>query len=188
MKHVTMQDMAFTYEDYLHLPDDGKRWEIVKGELFMTPAPGTTHQRVSRELMYMLLEYVKQKDSGEVLYAPTDVVLSDRDVVQPDVLYISDSRRSIVTERNVQGAPDLVVEIVSSSTAKLDRVYKRRLYEQYGVQEYWIVDPDAKTVEVFLLRGGHYEAYGTYGEGDVLQTPLLPLLAVDLREIFGGMV
>ena len=177
-------DEPFTYEDYLHLPDNGKRWEIIRGELFMTPAPTTNHQRASRNLERILDDYVTEHDLGEMFYAPTDVVFSDTDITQPDLLYISKERGRIITEANIQGAPDLIVEIKSPSTKKLDTQLKRRLYARYRVREYWVVDPESKTVDVFVLRGRGYRLYGSYRESDVLETPMFSPLSIAVQQIF----
>ena len=177
-------DEPFTYADYLHLPDNGKRWEIVRGELFMTPAPTTNHQRASRNLERLLDDYVIKHGLGEMFYAPTDVVFSDTDIAQPDLLYISKERGEIITEPNIQGAPDLIVEIKSPSTKKLDTQLKRRLYARYRVREYWLVDPEDKTVEVFVLWGRGYRLHGSYRENDVLETPMFPQLKIAIQQIF----
>ena len=123
---------------------------------------------------------------GNVLLAPTDVVLSDTDVVQPDILFVSQARRHIRTRENIQGAPDLVVEILSPTTAERDRTVKSDLYAQHGVQEYWIVDPDARTITVFLLNGGAFEEVDTYSERETLTSPILAGFSIALDEIFGG--
>ncbi len=178
--------LKFTYEDYLLFPEDGKRYEIIEGERYVTPAPSTKHQRISRRLLVLLDQYVKDTRKGEVFDAPCDVVLSDLDVVQPDLLYISAARASIITEKNIRGAPDLIIEIVSESTRRTDEVVKRRLYERYGVQEYWIVDPELETVKVYRMsEKGYTRAAELVAEsGDHLTSPLLPDLKIPLPEIF----
>ena len=172
--------IKFTYEDYVNAPED-KRYELLDGELLMTPAPAEIHQRISILLGWRLLQFVTENGLGRVYQAPFDVVLSDMDVVQPDLLFISNARAHIVTAANVQGAPDLVVEILSPSTAERDRTLKRRLYARHGVSEYWIVDTEAGSVEVLLLREGGFEVAGTYGGGDTLTSPVLPGLRAARR-------
>ena len=172
-----------TYEDYLKTSDD-ERYELLNGELVMPPAPSTGHQIVSMVLGSLLHRFVSERKLGTVVAAPTDVVLSDRDVVQPDILFVSNQKSHILTRENVRGAPDLVVEILSPATAERDRTFKLDLYAQHGVKEYWIVDPDAKTVTVLLLGENSFEAAGIFGEG---QSPLSPTLAgftVAVQELF----
>ncbi len=179
-------DVKFTYEDYLLFPDDGRRHELIDGEHFMTPSPSTRHQRISRNLLTLLHNYLRQAKAGEAFDAPTDVLLSDLDLVQPDLLFISSHRSSIITEKCIQGAPDLVVEIVSETTRKTDEVIKRKLYERYGVQEYWIVDPELEIIKVFrMTEQGYVRSAELSNEArDTLTTPLLPDLQIPLSEIF----
>ena len=142
-----------TYEDYLNTPDE-VRYELLDGELVMVPSPGATHQRIVMRIAMALQPYVKRMELGEFFIAPFDVVLWDGDeanVVEPDLLFVSTARAGIITEANVQGAPDLVVEVLSPSTESRDRGYKRELYARHGVGEYWLVDPDARTVTVLRL-------------------------------------
>lgn len=178
--------VRFTYEDYLLFPEDGHRHEIIDGEHRVTPAPTTKHQRISRKFLVALSNFLNRTRLGEVFDAPCDVVLSDLDIVQPDLLFISAARASIVTERNVQGAPDLIVEILSETSRKMDETLKRKLYERSGVQEYWIVDPELERVKVFRLGPA---GYGQPTElmlerQDGLTTPLLPGLTLALAELF----
>lgn len=174
----------FTYQDYLQLPEDGRRYEVVDGELFLTPAPTTVHQRVLTNLLFLLVRHVRDSGVGEVLPAPCDLVLSETDVVQPDVFFVSKERQAIVGEKYVSAAPDLVVEILSESTAKRDRGIKARLYERAGVRELWIVDPWAKTVEIFRGLEGRLEPHAVFGSPDTLLTPTFPGLEIPLAEVF----
>ena len=135
--------VKFTYEDYLNTPED-KRYELLDGELVMTPAPGELHQSISALLGWRLVQFASENSLGRVYQAPFDVVLSDTDVVQPDLLFVSNERGHIITPANIQGAPDLVVEILSPSTAERDRTFKRTLYAKHGVNEYWMVDTTKK--------------------------------------------
>lgn len=178
--------VKFTYEDYLLFPEDGKRHELIDGEHFMTPAPSTKHQRVSRKLLIALGNFLKNHPVGEVFDAPSDVVLSDLDVVQPDLLFISSARASIITEKNIQGAPDLVIEILSETSRKTDETIKRKLYEKYGVPEYWIVDPELETVKVYRMTGASYTRSAELSRetNDILSTPLLAAFSLPLSEIF----
>ncbi|RMH07814.1 MAG: Uma2 family endonuclease [Nitrospirae bacterium] len=178
--------VKFTYEDYLLFPDDGKRHELIDGEHYMTPAPSTRHQRVSLNLSTLVQNFLMQKKIGTLYTAPCDVVLSDLDVVQPDLLFISAARASIITEKHIQGAPDLIVEIVSETTRKTDEIIKRKLYARHGVPEYWIVDPELETVKVYRMAEQGYVRTAELSReaGDMLSTPLLPGLQIPLSEVF----
>lgn len=176
----------FTYEDFLLFPNDGKRHELIEGDHFMTPSPTTKHQRVSGNLFNALANFLKSRRDGEVFAAPYDVILSDEDIVEPDLLFISATRAAIITEKNVQGPPDLVVEILSDGTRKLDEVVKRKLYERYGVREYWVVDPDLETVKIHRQTDqGYVRAAELAREAnDVLTSPLLQGFQAPLAELF----
>lgn len=178
--------VKFTYEDYLHFPDDGRRHELIDGDHYVTPAPKTTHQVISMNLGAVLHGHVSGRKAGRVLTAPTDVVLSDLDVVQPDLLFVSAARASIITEKNIQGPPDIVVEIISETTRRTDEVIKRKLYERYKVPEYWVVDPELETVKVHRLTNQGYARAAELSKesNDTLTTPLLPGLQVPLAAIF----
>ena len=177
--------VKFTYQDYQHTPED-QRYELLDGELIMAPAPNLGHQQISVSLGAWLYTFVQKQDLGKVFHAPCDVVLSNTDVVQPDLLFVSHERAHLLLGgANVLGAPDLVVEILSPSTAGRDRTLKRSLYAKHGVQEYWLVDPDARTVTVLWLDEGAFEVVGLYGEGQTLTSPTLAGFAAGLNEIFG---
>ena len=176
--------VKFTYEDYRNTPAD-KRYELLEGELVMAPAPRIPHQRVAIELGTRLHTFVKDRGLGQVLSAPSDVLLSNTDVVQPDLLFVSRERSDLLLGGdNVRGAPDLVIEILSPSTSGLDRTLKRRLYAKYGVREYWLVDPNAKTVAVLLMGEDDFAVVGTYGEGQIVTSPTLEGFTFNLDEIF----
>jgi Uma2 family endonuclease len=178
--------IPFTIEDYMLFPEDGKRHEIIEGEHVVSPSPLTRHQRILRQLFNAINNFLQQHPLGEVLCAPMDVVLSNLNVVQPDILFIATSNAAIITEKNIQGPPNLVIEILSESTRKTDEVVKRRLYARYGVQEYWVVDPELETVKIYRITGADYlrvselscEAHAS------LTTPLLPHFVIDLTQIF----
>ena len=174
--------IKFTYQDYLQFPDDGKRYQIIEGELHMTPAPVPYHQRISRNLEIILWDFVRNKNLGEVYYAPCDIVLTEENVVQPDIFFISKEREHIIGEKNIQGTPDLIIEILSPGTEELDRKLKVRLYEGFGVREYWLVDPERKEVEVLMLTPEGYSRFGIFGES--LSSPLLQGLVMNLSEVF----
>ena len=159
-----------TYEDYQKTSDD-KRYELLNGALTQPPAPNTAHQSVQAELGWRMARFIREGGLGRLFFAPTDVVLSRTDVVQPDLLFISSERVNIITPANIQGAPDLIVEIRSDSTAERDESFKRQLYADFGVKEYWLVDPEAATISVLLLGEKGYAEAATYTAGQTLTSP-----------------
>ena len=175
--------IKFTYEDYRNAPED-RRYELLDGELVVVPSPRTSHQRVSLELAFRMHGFAQEFRLGSVFVSPFDVVLSDTDVVQPDILFVSDQRADIITEANVRGAPDLVVEILSPTTADRDRTFKRSLYAHHQVKEYWLVDPDAETVEVLTLGEHGLDPVATYGRAQILRSTVLEDLRLKLSEVF----
>ncbi len=176
--------LKLTYADYLTTPED-KRYELLDGELLMPPAPAEMHQRMQAELGYRVMTFVKANRLGRIYFSSTDVVLSDLDVVQPDLLFVSNECLDIITPSGVHGAPDLVVEILSPATAERDKGYKRALYAQHGVREYWLVGTDVGTITVLLLTDDGYEVVGTFGEGDSLTSPTLVGFSLEVDELFG---
>jgi Uma2 family endonuclease len=173
-----------TYADYLAMPEDGRRYEILDGELVEMSSPTTRHQRVLLELAVQIHRLVKERGRGTVLCAPCDVVLAQDQVVQPDILYVSEERRAIVQKAAVMGAPDFLIEVLSPSNRAWDRVRKRRVYGKSGVREYWIVDPEEKTIEVYRLEGSELLLVPTIGDGDVECLAGLPGLRVSPAEVF----
>lgn len=173
----------FTYEDYLLLPED-KRYELIEGELLVTPAPTTQHQRILRRLIIWLSTHVEAAGLGEVLPAPTDVILSNENVIQPDLLLVVKQRQGIIALDGVHGAPDLVIEILSPSTAGRDQVYKRKLYGKYGVREYWVVAPASAGIEVLTLGPNGLETWRVFPTGTALVSPLLTDFTLAVNDLF----
>jgi Uma2 family endonuclease len=181
---TTQSVFKFTYEDYRTAPPD-KRYELLDGDLVMTPAPNLKHQMVQVQLGERLARFVRENSLGRLFFARCDVVLSDTDVVQPDLLFVSKERAHLLSGgENVQGAPDLVVEILSPTTAERDRGYKRALYAKHGVKEYWLVDPVSETVWIHRLHRGALVVAHTCGRSQTLRSPLLPGFAIDLDDVF----
>jgi Uma2 family endonuclease len=176
--------VKLTYRDLVLFPDDGKRHELIDGEHFVTASPSTRHQRVLTELLAELHAYLKESGEGRVFPAPCDVVLSEFDVVEPDLLVVTRAFAHRVTEANIQGAPDLVVEILSPSTKGRDRVLKLRLYEKFGVREYWVVDPVGESIQVLRLVEGRLVAVESLGVDGALTSPLFPRLEIELSAVF----
>jgi Uma2 family endonuclease len=179
--------VKFTYEDYLLFPEDGLRHEIIDGEHEVTPSPLTRHQRIVANLFRVLDPFIRERKLGEVFLAPFDVILSNLDIVVPDLLFVSGERSAIVTEKNLQGAPELIVEVLSEGTRKRDEVTKRKLYERFGVQEYWVADPVLESIKVYRQSGKGFERIAELSveAGETLTSPLFPGLAIPLDAVFG---
>jgi Uma2 family endonuclease len=172
-----------TYADFVQFPDDGLRHEIIEGEHFVTASPLTRHQRILLNLSYLIQGHLESHPIGEMYFAPVDVLLSEFNILVPDLIYISKQRAHILTLQNVQGAPDLVVEILSPSTSSRDRRLKRDVYERTGVQEYWIVDPDTDSITVYRRADQRFAEPLRLGRHDALTTPLLPGLELPIDRI-----
>jgi Uma2 family endonuclease len=184
---VAVVPIKLSFEEFCQLPESNLPHELIDGELRIPAAPNWRHQQILGNLYVALRQHVLARKLGRVALAPVDVVL-DRTrplVLQPDVLYISHERTGIVQDK-VYGAPDLTVEIFSGSGAVFDRTEKAAFYAQYGVREYWLVDPDAETVEVRRLETQGYETVGRFGRGDTLRSTLFPDLALPVDQIFAA--
>ncbi|HXU32696.1 MAG TPA: Uma2 family endonuclease [Thermoanaerobaculia bacterium] len=181
-----IRSLPFTYDDYLLLPEDGPRYELIEGELLMTPAPLMGHQRLSSRLHVRIGSFVERHGLGEVFAAPTDVYLSPTNVVQPDLLFVAKEHLDRVVRACLQGPPDLVIEILSDGSRERDEVAKLRLYAKFGVPEYWLADAFRQAVRVHRLANGTYRMVAELGAeaGDHLTSPLLPGLDIDLAELF----
>jgi len=169
-----------TYADYARIPDDGKRYEVLEGGLLVTPAPGTAHQRVSYRLQHQLVVYFESRGLGEVFAAPIDVILSDHDILQPDLVV---ARPGQISKRGIEGSPLLVVEILSPSTERRDRTSKASRYATLSVPHLWFVDPDRRIVECHRLEGARY-VLATRGSEGSLPHPDLPGLVLDLDQLW----
>jgi Uma2 family endonuclease len=183
-RNLDIADERLNYGDYYDLPEDGHRYEIIGGELFNSPAPFIRHQQILRNIGDSLSPYCRQRSHGMLLYAPTDVILTNYDIVQPDILWVSDARKKIITKRNIQGAPDLVVEITSIHTKREDLVLKKKLYGRHGVSEYWLVDPDRNSLDVFKRRGRGLRHAASFGRRESFETPMFPGLVIELKKVF----
>jgi Uma2 family endonuclease len=174
----------WTYDDYKRLPNDGWRYEVIEGELLMTAAPSTKHQKTAARLFGSLYHHVQPRGLGEVFFSPIDVILPDlASPVQPDILFVSRERLDIVREDFIEGPPDLIVEILSPSNWLADRREKFRVYALAGVREYWIVDTDARTVEVFMLRGSSYALVGKFGPGETVRSEVVAGFEIGVDEV-----
>ncbi|MBI4610415.1 MAG: Uma2 family endonuclease [Candidatus Rokubacteria bacterium] len=166
--------VILTYKDYEALPADGRRYELHEGELSVTPAPSPAHQRVLRKLLMIVNPYVEAHGLGEVFVAPIDCILSDTTVTQPDIVYLESARLSAISARGIEGPPTLVIEILSPSTAQIDRGAKFQLYARHGVPHYWIVDLEARSIEAYSLSGGAYQLTARVSGSEPVSLPPFP--------------
>jgi Uma2 family endonuclease len=179
--------VKLTYEDFLLFPDDGKRHELIDGVHFVSPSPNPKHQRTLGNLYWLIRSHLESHRVGQVFFAPLDVVFSNFDIVEPDLMYLSNERAAqVMTHEHVRGVPELVVEIASKGTRRRDETIKRQLYERSGVDEYWVVDPKLDVVRIHRRRGDHFERplELSCAAGDAVTTPLLPNLSLPVAEIF----
>ena len=174
-----------TYDDYVTFPDnDGIRKEIIEGELFMSPAPSIKHQLILRNLFRVLDNFIMEHNLGEIFFAPCDVIFSNINIMQPDILFISNENSKILTALNIKGAPDLIIEILSPSTIENDRIYKKLVYEKFGVKEYWIVDPQEEMIEVWALKGANFQLHKKATKTQKFKSNLLEDFELDLLRVF----
>lgn len=179
--------VKLTYEDFLLFPDDGQRHELIDGEHYVTPSPNTKHQAVAGNLYFLIRTWLEKQPVGRIFFAPFDVVFTHFDVVEPDLLYMSNARASaILTDKHVAGVPELVIEIGSAATRRRDETIRRQLYERSGASEYWIVDPDAERLRVYRNESGTFAPPTelTAEAGDILTSSLLPGFEAALARIF----
>jgi len=190
MEQYAVSKRRLTTEEFLRIPEDGKRHELVDGVHYVTPSPVPSHQVLVGRLHLSLGSYIEQRPHlGRILLGPLDVVLSDRDVVEPDLLFLAAGQADILTAKNVQGPPALAIEVLSPGTRRWDERVKRRLFEERGIGEYWIVDPVARCVRVFrrAADGSFPEVATLVAErGDRLEMPLLPGWSIAMADLFAG--
>ena len=176
--------VRFTADDIWDTPEDGKRYEVVDGELYVTPPPREPHQRASTNLVGYIWQYVHQRRLGTVYSAPFGVVLDEDNGVQPDIVYVSRERQGMIVERGIEGAPDLVVEVLSRSTEARDRGIKMKRYAAAGIPHYWIVDPRVRALEAYRLDAQGYALTGSYGPGSTFRPELFPGLEIPIDELW----
>ncbi len=178
------ESSLLNYHDYFLLPDDGKQYELIEGELFMTPPPGFSHQNSVAKLTWILIQYLNKNPIGVVVCAPFAVVLSDIHVVEPDLVYVSNAKKNLIKERGVFGSPDLVVEVLSKGNKKMDRTRKFKLYAQFKVPHCWIVDPMEKTMELHELKKEEYQLSGKKQGNEIIKPALFSGLEFSLKELW----
>jgi Uma2 family endonuclease len=176
--------IKLTIDEYMELPNDGKRYQILDGELNVTPAPNTRHQRISKRLERVLLFALEETGLGEIFYAPVDVILDGHNILQPDLVFVCKERMNIIGPANIQGAPDLVIEILSQSTRRTDVLVKSEIYARFGVPSYWIVDPEIDRIDLYNLASGTYQLAQTASAPSLLEPQEFPGFKLELREIF----
>ena len=172
------------YEEYRLLPEDGRRYELIEGDLLVSPAPSSRHQTVSRRLQFELMKALEETGLAQVFNAPIDVVLAPTTCVQPDLVVVSAANAGIITDRAIEGVPDVLVEILSPGSRDRDQHVKRELYERFRIREYWIVDPESGLVVVHRHGGERYEVRARYDRSGILECPEFPGLAVPLAHVF----
>lgn len=172
-----------TYADYLKI-DDNNRYEILNGELCMVPAPSTDHQGVSRNLEFLIWNFVKKKGLGKVFDAPIDIVFDDDEVFQPDIVFIKSENQGIIHKTAIHGIPDLIVEIVSPSSTFYDTVEKKEIYRKYGVKEYWLIFPEERVIEILTLERGEYLEFCKSKKEGIVKSGVLEGLEINSQEVF----
>ena len=170
------------YDDYAAAPDDGQRYEIIRGELYVTPAPGTLHQRALLRLVLQLVAFYHEGGRGEVFLAPVDLILTPHDILQPDIVVVTST--GDITKRGIEGPPFLVVEILSPSSRRQDRGVKFERYAQLGVQHYWTLDAEVRNIECFRLRGGKFELMVQARGNEILRHEAWGGLEIDLEPLW----
>ncbi len=179
-----LKNKHVTYEEYRALPEDGKLYSVVEGELFVTAAPLIDRQRASGNLQFILETYIRAQRWGRLFAAPVEVYLGPEDFVQPDLVCISRDRETIIKEWNIEGAPDLIGEILSPTTARYDRVSKAKAYARHQVLNYWLVDPAAHTLEAFEWENGTYRLAAAQAEDESFEPALFPNLKISLGDLW----
>ncbi|SNZ16856.1 Uma2 family endonuclease [Hydrogenobacter hydrogenophilus] len=177
-----VEKKKYTIEDYEKLPE-GSPYQLIEGELVVSPAPSPEHQRVSIRLSVMLFHHLKEKTKGEVLYAPVDVYLDEENAYQPDIVVVLEGSKAKITQRGIEGPPDIVVEILSPSTAYYDLRVKKDVYEKAGVKEYWIVDPYMKSIEIYSNTPEGFKLLSEAKRQGRVRSELLSI-ELDLKEVF----
>lgn len=178
------QAPLLTADDYRLMPETGPRYQLIEGELIMSPAPNRYHQDISRNIEFLMLKYLERNPIGRLYDAPFDVHLGEHSVFQPDIVFVANDRLSILTDEGAAGAPTLVVEILSESTAQIDRIPKRKSYAATGVQELCLVDPNAGTIAVYRLQLDPENPAATHPAEATFTCACFPGLSISAREVF----
>jgi Uma2 family endonuclease len=180
----TTAQKPITVRDFRELPEGPPYYQLIEGDLYMSPTPNLFHQRIVLNIVFMIRSYLEKHPIGELVVSPSDVELTEINAYVPDVYYVSNKRKHIFTKQGASGAPDLVVEVLSPSTARFDKGVKQQIYARTGVKEYWLVNPDAQDVSVFHLQESADQPVGVYGLRQKFTSPLLPKLTIRVARIF----
>jgi Uma2 family endonuclease len=180
-------ELLFTYREYVLLPDDGRRHELIEGDFYVTPAPAPCHQTVSRLLQYALMTQLEHTGVAFIFNAPIDVILSDTTIVQPDLAIVRQSRVELLSRRGIEGPPDVVVEILSPSSKGQDEFLKKSIYSRFGIPEYWLIDGDHGFISIFRAEGSAYRLHQRLDRASTLTSPGFPELSIPLAPIFRPM-
>ena len=181
---VPQGKIVLTYGDYCELPNDRNRYEILDGELSVTPSPAAKHQITLGNLHRILSNHVFANHSGRLMLAPTDLILAATTVVQPDLIFIGNDRSRVVTERGVEGTPTLVIEILSPTSQRTDRQTKAQLYAKYGIPHYWLIDPDQHVLEAYELSGEQYNLVIRARDSDMFTPSVFPGLSFQISDLW----
>ncbi len=176
-----MTQVRFTYADLQHFPDDGKRREIIHGDLYVAPAPSPAHQDAVLELAYRLRRFLEDHPLGKVYIAPLDVIFSEEDVVEPDLMFVTNARRALISPRGIEGPPDWVVEVLSPSTKNRDLTIKKKLCQREGVRAYWVVDVQARTITTW---DADWDAPTTLTSSETARVSVLPGFQLEVQTLF----
>ena len=175
---------VYTYQDYLNLPQNDSQYQLIGGELVMTPAPKIIHQVVAKRIFLLLNNFAEKTQSGQVFFAPCDVYLNDLNVVQPDIFFIANENKKIITEDNIKGSPDVIIEILSPNSAYYDLIEKKELYENSGVKEYWIVDPKKERIEIYIKGDRNFILHQRGEKNDNITSKILKGFSFPLSSVF----
>jgi Uma2 family endonuclease len=178
------EPIRLTYQDYCALPEDGRRYEILDGDLYMSPSPEIRHQDIILSLAAILREHVREQKLGRVFVAPLDVILDEHNIVEPDIIYVSKAKQGIISRQNIQGTPDLLIEVLSPSSRDRDLRDKRNIYARCGVPFYWIVDPEAGTLLELQLVESAYATVALHVKGSTFRPVHFPDLAIELNALW----
>lgn len=176
--------VKFTYNDLLTAPDDGNRYELFEGELIVTPSPVEKHQRTVSNLMFLLGHHINKHELGRLYTAPIDVYFDEETVVKPDLLFISTNRMKIIQEKRIEGAPNLVIEILSAGTEERDRGFKFQRYAKEGVEEYWLIDPEKEMLEIYRLTKTGYDLQNKFSGQDNVHAPIFSGFTFPVNELW----
>jgi len=179
-------EKPYTYQDYKNLDVEDNFWyELINGELVQKSSPSLNHQRISGKFFLLFSAFINSNQLGEVFYAPIDVFLDEHNAPQPDLVFVSNAKKSLITNDGIIGPPDLVAEIISPSSVKRDRMDKMKLCKKYQIPEFWLIDPNNTSVEIYTFQDGDYDVFALAAETGTIQSGILPGFSLDIKTLFG---